>query len=109
MADPVRLVEGGPATRLRQRDSLGDNLFRLGNIHQDETRGDEIERSVREPRARAVHHPERDVREALFGRGRPGDPPHTNDDTTTQNLADDAVLDRLTVNQLISQTRPWAS
>jgi hypothetical protein len=38
-----------------------------------------------------------------------GDPPHTNDDTTTQNLADDAVLDRLTVNQSISQTRPWAS
>ena len=34
-----------------------------------------------------------------------GDPPHSNDNTTTENLADNTVLDRLTVN-LYLQVRP---
>lgn len=48
MCDPVRLVKGDPSSRSDECDRLSDDLLRVGNIDQHETRCDEIEASARE-------------------------------------------------------------
>ena len=66
MGDVVRLVEHDDPASLHERDRLGDDLFGLGNVHQHESRRDEIEFAPWQPRRSRIPMNDLDVPEAPF-------------------------------------------
>ena len=70
MGDVVRLMERDDPTSLHERDRLGDDLFGLGNVHQHESRRDEIEFAPWQPRRSRIPMNDLDVPEALVAHHR---------------------------------------
>ena len=63
MRDPVRLVKRDPSSRSDESDRLRDDLLRIGNVDQHETRCDEIEAFTREIGRSSVPAQHLDVRQ----------------------------------------------
>src|SRR5262245_17024046 len=63
MCDPVRLVKRDPSSRSDESDRLRDDLLRIGNVDQHETRCDEIEAFTREIGRSSVPAQHLDVRQ----------------------------------------------
>ena len=66
MGDVVRLMERDDPASLHERDRLRDDLFGLGNVHQHESRRDEIEFASWQSRRSRIPMNDLDVPEAVF-------------------------------------------